>query len=110
MSGILTKRIKSERKRNYVVIAFDIALIIVFVWWALMERSGYQQGVDACAQAWCAWLPNSTGRSCPDNFSMFGSGQNFSEWSGSFTDTGTYPILSYNITAPFCNSTYGLYC
>lgn len=44
MVGLITKRIKDKKKRDYIVIAFDIAVILVFIWWALNERTSYIQG------------------------------------------------------------------
>jgi 3D (Asp-Asp-Asp) domain-containing protein len=90
--GIFTRKIKSEKKRNYVVIAFDIIVIAVFLWWALSERTSYQQGVNDCAKAWCDALPNLTNNQkwCPTNYSMFGTGYtNQSEFWKDFTSTGT---------------------
>lgn len=89
MVGILTKRIKDKKKRDYVVIAFDIAVIIIFIWWAFNQRAEYTAGANDCAKAWCEWLPNATHRFCPANYSMFGTGYNMSEWIRDYTSTGT---------------------
>jgi len=53
MTGILTKRIKNEKKRNYMVIAFDIAVIIVFIWWAFSQRAEYIHGYQNCLDEVC---------------------------------------------------------
>lgn len=100
MVGILTKKIKDKKKRDFVVIAFDIALIIVFIWWALGEKTGYEQGVKDCANVWCEWLPNATGKFCPDNYSMFGNGKiiNQSDFLKEFTKTGTELPKGWNST------------
>jgi len=42
--GIITRRIKDKKKRDFIVIAFDIAVILVFIWWTLNERTSYIQG------------------------------------------------------------------
>jgi hypothetical protein len=44
LAGIITKKIKDKKKRDFIVMAFDIAVIIVFIWWAFNERASYVQG------------------------------------------------------------------
>ena len=56
--GILTRKIKSEKKRNYIVIAFDIAVIVVFIWFALTQRSEFMSGYNACAVYLCNNQPS----------------------------------------------------
>jgi hypothetical protein len=53
MVGILTKRVKDPKKRNYIVIAFDIAVIIVFVWFTINQRNEYVNGYQTCLKEVC---------------------------------------------------------
>jgi hypothetical protein len=41
--GYLTNKMPKDKKQK-IVIAFDIAVILVFVWWAFNERTSYTQG------------------------------------------------------------------
>jgi hypothetical protein len=41
--GYLTNKMPKDRKQK-VVVAFDIAVILVFIWWAFNERASYIQG------------------------------------------------------------------
>jgi len=99
--GILSKRyIKSDKKRNWLVVTIDIITILVFIWWALNERSTYIQGVNDCAIAWCNFLPNATNGAkwCPANYSMFGTGyDNFSDFNSHFTSTGMETALNFTV-------------
>lgn len=99
--GFLSKRyIKSDKKRNWLVITVDIITILVFIWWALNERASYIQGVNDCALAWCGALPNMTNYNyfCPANYSMFGRAYNISEFNKAFTSTGTELPPGINLT------------
>lgn len=50
--GYLTNKMPKERKQK-VVVAFDIAVIAVFIWWAFNEKASYMQGYTDTLNLMC---------------------------------------------------------
>jgi len=51
--GLLTKKME-QGKRNKIVIAFDIIVIIIFIWFAMTQRFAYEQGYNSCFTQICS--------------------------------------------------------
>jgi hypothetical protein len=99
--GIITKRIKDKKKRDLIVIAFDIAVILVFIWWAFNERYEYVQGYTDTLDTICSKYVLDF---CP----TWGKMKNMSLDDIAKYNTGTeFPNLSIkypNISKGYCDS------
>jgi TRAP-type C4-dicarboxylate transport system permease small subunit len=54
--GLLTRKM-SEKKRNWLVIILDIAVILAFIWFAMTQTLAFTQGYDTCMNTLCTKFP-----------------------------------------------------